>query len=447
MTETTTQSSSKVLDVNNISKKYYLKGKYQRNLSEDINYFVKSIFNRQSKNDEVFWALKGINFSLDSGEILGIIGENGAGKSTLLKILSDITAPTTGSVVFRGRVTSILEIGTGFHPDLTGRENIYLNGSILGMTTSEIDDCFDDIVNFSGVKEFINSPVKHYSNGMYLRLAFSVAFHSVVDILLIDEVLSVGDAEFRINCMKQIQKLAHDGTTIVVVSHNMSEILKLCTKCILIEHGEIKDTGTPIAIVSKHMKHAIEKVENAADVNENIISGSSEFDILEQDLSLKNDKPENEFVKLLNISIHPVGKSIGDSFHIRDDIIINMEYMKYLSGYNIQIALLLFNSTGNMVFPVSLTFNLDKNREFDKYIEEIGKFSARCLIPGNLINSGKYAVDVIISKNINEPIFTVKEAVRFTIIENPGEENLFIEEVTFPLRPSFDWKFEKLSES
>ncbi|MBT3635129.1 MAG: ATP-binding cassette domain-containing protein [Candidatus Marinimicrobia bacterium] len=443
---TETRSHSHVIDVNNISKKYYLKGKYHRNLSEEFGNFFKSILSRQQKKEEVFWALKNINFSLDSGDILGIIGENGAGKSTLLKILSDITAPTSGSVIFRGRVTSILEIGTGFHPDLTGRENIYLNGSILGMTISEIDDCFDDIVKFSGVKEFINSPVKHYSNGMYLRLAFSVAFHSVVDILLIDEVLSVGDAEFRINCMRQIQKLALGGTTIVVVSHNMSEILRLCTKCILMEHGEIKDTGTPIAIVSRHMKHAIEKVENAADADESINTGSPEYDILEQDWAIKDDKPGNEIVKLLNISIKPVNKSIGEPFHIRDDIIINMEYIKFLAGYNVQIALLIFNSTGNMVFPISLTFNLDKNREYDKYIEDIGRFSARCLIPGNLINSGKYAADVIISKNINEPIFTIKEAVRFTIIENPGEENLFIEEVTFPLRPSFDWKFEKLSE-
>ena len=184
-----------------------------------------------------FWALKDVTFDVREGEVLGIIGKNGAGKSTLLKILSRITEPTEGRIVMRGRVASLLEVGTGFHPDLTGRENIYLNGAILGMRTREIDARFDDIVEFSEVERFIDTPVKRYSSGMYVRLAFAVAAHLDPEILVVDEVLAVGDAEFQKKCLGKMQDVAASGRTVLFVSHNMNTVRSFCTQCVFIEAG------------------------------------------------------------------------------------------------------------------------------------------------------------------------------------------------------------------
>lgn len=193
---------------------------------------------------EAFWALQGVDLSIGKGEIVGIIGSNGAGKSTLLKILTGITPPTEGEIIMRGRVASLLEVGTGFHPELTGRENIYLNGAILGMTRKEISQKFDAIVAFSGVEKFLDTPVRYYSSGMYVRLAFSVAAHMEPDILLVDEVLAVGDAEFQKKCLGKMEEVVREtGRTILFVSHNMAAVEKLCTKCVLIDGGKVKMIG------------------------------------------------------------------------------------------------------------------------------------------------------------------------------------------------------------
>ena len=266
-----------VIQVDNLSKKYIIRHESNERyialrdvLTDKIKNTGKRIFNPFLKQDnkqqkkEEFWALKDITFAVEQGERIGIIGKNGAGKSTLLKILSRITEPTSGRLKLNGRVSSLLEVGTGFHPELTGRENIYLNGAILGMGRVEIDKKFDEIVAFSEVEKFLDTPVKRYSSGMSVRLAFSVAAHLEPEILMVDEVLAVGDAAFQKKCLGKMDNVAQQGRTILFVSHNMGAITQLCPRCIWLDDGQIKEIGESTSIVSSYLNETIaisEKVE------------------------------------------------------------------------------------------------------------------------------------------------------------------------------------------
>ena len=218
---------------------------------------------------EEFWALKDVNLEVQQGEVLGIIGRNGAGKSTLLKILSRITAPTTGRVELRGRVGSLLEVGTGFHPELTGRENVYLNGSILGMSRREIQKKFDEIVEFSGVEKFLDTPVKRYSSGMYVRLAFAVAAHLEPEILIVDEVLAVGDAEFQKKCLGKMGDVARGGRTVLFVSHNISAVKRICKSAALLSQGRVVALRETSEVVDLYLEAGARETENAAKFLEN----------------------------------------------------------------------------------------------------------------------------------------------------------------------------------
>ncbi len=251
-------SSSTVIQVEDLSKQYRLGQVGKKTLHDDLNRFMHRIVGKEDPylkigdvndrstkgNSEYVWALKDINFSVQQGDILGIIGRNGAGKSTLLKILSKVTTPTTGNVKVKGRIAALLEVGTGFHPELSGRDNIFLNGAILGMTKKEIHRKFDEIVAFAGVERYIDTPVKRYSSGMYVRLAFAVAAHLEPDILIVDEVLAVGDAEFQKKCLGKMKDVSEkEGRTVLFVSHNMPAILNLCTKLVLLENGNKQFEG------------------------------------------------------------------------------------------------------------------------------------------------------------------------------------------------------------
>ncbi len=212
-------------------------------------------FGSQQPRQE-FWALQGVNFSLEKGEVLGVIGHNGAGKSTLFKILSRVTRPTTGEAILRGRVASMLEVGTGFHPELSGRENIYLNGTILGMRRQEITDRFDDIVEFSGVADFLDDPVKYYSSGMYMRLAFSISAFLTSEIMIIDEVLSVGDSSFQQKCLEKVRELVQsEGRTILIVSHNLKNVATLTNQCLWLDHGQLKQAGPTNKVLTAYKRH------------------------------------------------------------------------------------------------------------------------------------------------------------------------------------------------
>lgn len=244
-----------IIEVNHISKKYKIGEKQQYySLRDSIASFAKSTIKQKGKSKKnEFWALKNISFNIMPGEIVGVIGRNGAGKSTLLKILSQITPPTRGEITLRGRVASLLEVGTGFHTELTGRENIFLNGAILGMKRYEIREKFDEIVKFSEISKFLDTPVKHYSSGMYLRLAFAIAAHLEPEILLIDEVLAVGDLEFQKKCLgKMEEERQKRGRTILFVSHNIKAVQNLCPRSILLEKGKIAYIGKTKTAIKKY---------------------------------------------------------------------------------------------------------------------------------------------------------------------------------------------------
>lgn len=244
---------SVVIKAENISKLYHIGSKTQLSFRESVENAVKKILHKPSAETDEFWALKDVNFEMKEGEVLGIIGKNGAGKSTLMKILSRVTSPTTGRILIKGRISSLLEVGTGFHPELTGRENIFLNGTIMGMKRDEIRKKFDQIVEFSGVESFIDTAVKRYSSGMYVRLAFSVAAHLEPEILVVDEVLSVGDASFQQKCLGKMKDVANKGRTVLFVSHQMASIQNLCTRAILMRNGRVNREGSPFSVIDYYL--------------------------------------------------------------------------------------------------------------------------------------------------------------------------------------------------
>ncbi|MCR4337914.1 MAG: ABC transporter ATP-binding protein [Candidatus Omnitrophica bacterium] len=242
--------------------------------------------NRREKSDTLLWALKDVGFTIGQGEVFGIVGKNGSGKSTLLKIMSRITDPTAGKIHLRGRVGSLLEVGTGFHPDLTGRENVYFNGAILGMRKEEINRRFDEIIAFSEIERFIDTPVKYYSSGMYVRLGFSVAAHFDPDIMLVDEVLSVGDIAFQKKCIGRMENIARSGRTIVVVSHNMATMKELCTRAMLLHQGQVTKIGHIDQVMEEYLsQHALES-------NEKIIEHSNDSVVLENKMAIRRIKLE-----------------------------------------------------------------------------------------------------------------------------------------------------------
>ncbi len=263
--------SNSVISVEGLSKRYRLGRRFRpRNFGEAIVNSLKSPFKRKASHGETetddFWALKDVNFEVQRGEVVGIIGRNGAGKSTLLKILSHITPPTSGQITLHGRVASLLEVGTGFHPELTGRENIFLNGAMLGMQRTEIGRKFDEIVAFSEVEQFLDTPVKRYSSGMYVRLAFAVAAHLEPEILVVDEVLAVGDAAFQKKCLGKMRNVStQTGRTVLFVSHQMSAVSTLCNRCVLLKNGKLDFCGNVSTAISKYLVQASDIMKSAVD--------------------------------------------------------------------------------------------------------------------------------------------------------------------------------------
>ena len=314
--------------------------------------------------DEQFWALNEISFEVKYGEVVGIIGRNGAGKSTLLKILSRITEPTAGYADVYGRVGSLLEVGTGFHPELTGRENVYLNGAILGMTKGEIDRKFDEIVDFSEIEKFIDTPVKHYSSGMQMRLAFAVAAHLEPEILVIDEVLSVGDAAFQKKCLNKMEDIEGQGRTVLFVSHNMPAVTRLCERTILLDQGQILKDGPSAEVVGVYLNSglgmtAIREWENLPDA------------------------PGDDVVKLRGVRICTEEKEVKDAMDIRRPIGLEMTFDVLQSGYVMYPYYNVVNEEGQRVFSV-----IDQDPYWRDRPREKGRYVCIAWIPGNLLSEG-----------------------------------------------------------
>jgi lipopolysaccharide transport system ATP-binding protein len=370
---------NEVIIVENLGKKYIIshQGSANDTFREMITKNAKRIFkNKLFKNSikEEFWALKNISFKINQGERIGIIGRNGAGKSTLLKLLSRITEPTEGRIRIRGKVASLLEVGTGFHPELTGRENIYLNGAVLGMARTEIKKKFDDIVTFSGVENFLDTPVKRYSSGMYVRLAFAVAAHLDPDILLIDEVLAVGDVEFQKKCIGQMEEVSKkEGRTIIFVSHNLGAVSKLCNRSIWIDKGLIKEEGFSENVISSYLSD--NNSSNGVKDWSNLPSAPGDHQYLIM-----------HYLKILNIE----GQLIN-TINAEDSFFIEIEYEILKKLVNGSIGFLLSRVTGEVIFS-AFDNNLALNK---KYIREPGIYKSKWLIPGYFLNQGMHSISLI----------------------------------------------------
>ncbi|MBU2025308.1 ABC transporter ATP-binding protein [Patescibacteria group bacterium] len=367
-----------IIKVRGIGKKFEIKGGtdvsyyFRDTFDEIIKHplrFVKNKIKRGKKQD--FWALKDVNFSVRQGEILGIIGENGSGKSTLLKILSRITPPTEGAIKIAGRVASLLEVGTGFNPELTGRENVFVNGAILGMKKSEIKEKFDEIVDFSGekIKTFIDTPVKRYSSGMHVRLAFAVAVNLNPDILLLDEVLAVGDINFRKKSLKKMEEVSlKSGRTVLFVSHDLGAVVRLCNKCILLEKGRVIASGSPKDVVEKYTptqtKSSIEGI------------------------IFKQKKDLSKKVNLRKIFINPQKSNRSSIFSYDKDLVIRLIYEINEPIKDCHVWIEIQNTGGEAIF---LTVDTDLRPELKRERKK-GMYKTDLKIPKNWLNSGEYGL-------------------------------------------------------
>ncbi|NTS43772.1 ABC transporter ATP-binding protein [Flavisolibacter sp. BT320] len=401
--------SKAVIRVENISKQYRLGTVSTGTVSHDVNRWWHRVRGKEDPylkigetNDrtvkgasEYVWALKDVNFDVNQGEVLGIIGRNGAGKSTLLKILSRTTAPTKGSIKIKGRVASLLEVGTGFHPELSGRENIYLNGAILGMTKSEITRKFDEIVDFAGVERYIDTPVKRYSSGMYVRLAFAVAAHLEPEILIVDEVLAVGDTEFQKKAMGKMKDVSgREGRTVLFVSHSIAAINRMCDNCVVLDNGRITFEGKS----DKAIHYYLHGQRN----------GSACRSWLNLDSA-----PGNEIVRLKEVKVLARNGSISDTIRIDQEVMITFSYEVLADDIVLTHGFNLYNHTG-----VHILSSHDKKTMAEQTICKKGTYEASVILPPNFLAEGFHHVGVaMMSYNPYIVHFNEVDAIGFNIVD------------------------------
>ena len=417
------------INVENISKLYRIThgASTYRSLRETLTDLAMTPLRRLRRGAahgvqmEDFWALKDVSLQVQPGEVVGLIGRNGAGKSTFLKILSRITRPTTGRISFKGRIGSLLEVGTGFHPELSGRENIFLNGAILGMSRREITAKFDEIVEFAEITQFLDTPVKRYSSGMYVRLAFAVAAHLEPEILLVDEVLAVGDAAFQRKCMGKMSAVAQQGRTIVFVSHNMGAITRLCQKVVWFEGGRIRENGDTAAIIAKYLSSGTQETGMTTYGENGAKAPGSEFAVLEQ-------------VRLRNHT-----GSISSSLDVRFPFAIEVQYRVLQRAANLRIGLRLNTPDGTVLL---ITTDRDHRDELPR---EPGVHVSRCEIPGELLNYGQYYVTVGCDFPLVRTHFHVDPALSFHIEQTGGVGDHLYDGRRCLFRIPLPWKIERIA--
>lgn len=389
---------------------------------------IVSSFNRARRRLEEgqegeIWALKDLSFEVRQGEVLGVVGRNGAGKSTLLKILSRVTEPTEGAIDIHGRVGSLLEVGTGFHPELTGRENIYLNGAILGMRRQEIAKKFDAIVDFSEVDKFIDTPVKRYSSGMYLRLAFAVAAHLDPEILVVDEVLAVGDAEFQRKCLGKMSDVAQQGRTVLFVSHNMSAILRLTQETIVLEKGHMLMRGPSPKAVDYYL--------------------SSGFSQMGERTWSPDEVPgtATPFVPL-SVRVKNTAGKISDNLRSTESFGLEFEYQLMNAITGLRVGVYILSTRGELVFT---SFDTDEADLYEKYpIRSAGHYISRCVIPSDLLNEGRFVVGVNASAFRIKRYFQDEQALTFTVDAAGAPGMQWPEPRLGPIRPRIQWVIERV---
>lgn len=422
-----------VIRVEELGKRYYIGGPRQTypTLRDTLVNTVAAPFRRAGKLlrgqatgaaelDTAIWALNNISFEVEQGEVLGIIGHNGAGKSTLLKILSRITEPTSGFAEIHGRVGSLLEVGTGFHHELTGRENIYLNGSILGMKRTEIDRKFDEIVAFSEIEKFIDTPVKHYSSGMTVRLAFAVAAHLEPEILIVDEVLAVGDASFQRKCINKMQDVGQGGRTVLFVSHNMSAITRLCKRAILLKEGQILMDGSAHQIVTSYLDEGMGTTASREWTDE-------------------KSAPGGNVTCLRGVYVRNQNNEVSEAIDIRQPVFLEMEYDVLTPGYVLLPHFHLYNQEGIHVFTT-----LDVDPEWHRRPRPKGRYRSKAMIPGNFLSEGTLFVHSNMT-TLNPKIrqFIVRDAVAFQMIDSPDGDTArgdWAGKIRGAVRPLLEWR-------
>lgn len=394
--------SNTVIKVENLSKQYRLGQVSTGTISHDLNRWwhtlrgkedpyltIGETNDRTSKSSsDYIWALRDINFDVQQGEVLGIIGRNGAGKSTLLKILSRTTAPTVGTIKIKGRVASLLEVGTGFHPELSGRENIFLNGAILGMTRNEIERKFDEIVDFAGIERYVDTPVKRYSSGMYVRLAFAVAAHLEPEILIVDEVLAVGDSEFQKKCLGKMKDVSErEGRTVLFVSHNMAAVKQLCTKGVVLRNGALTFSGT--------QHEAVNYYQNAHQTNSSFLHTDA-----------MQTAPGNELIRILKFEVTPLE---GDTISISSGISFELEYYNHKENTNLDVTFELKSNEEIIVFHHGTAVALNNS-------SKRGLYSIKGTLPPYFLNAGTFLFNLIFGENQRYALFMVQDFVRFEVM-------------------------------
>ncbi|MGA8164620.1 MAG: ABC transporter ATP-binding protein [Waddliaceae bacterium] len=427
--------SNSAIVIEELSKRYRIGGKkHTYSLREWLTHLAKGPFRRVGallKNQpyqamglsEVIWALSEISFEVNVGEVVGIIGHNGSGKSTLLKILSRITEPTKGSASIKGRVASLLEVGTGFHPELSGRENVFLNGSILGMSRREIQSKFDEIVAFADIASFIDTPVKHYSSGMHVRLAFSVAAHLEPEILIIDEVLAVGDVRFQQKCLNKMENISSSGRTVLFVSHNMAAIQSLCQRAVLLDQGQLVKEGKATDVVTTYLQR------------HSHISSSKRWD--------PAGLPGNSALKVHCIeAVDNQGKAVA-VFSLSRPVTIRIHYDVIRDGTRASFLLTLTNDVGVCVF--SSLNNLEK-KYYGEPLQK-GSYLSECTIPADTLNDSMYFISVTgFNAQWSEP-FTVERAIAIEAVDDGVLKGDYFGNYAGCVRPRLSWTTEKKNNS
>jgi lipopolysaccharide transport system ATP-binding protein len=419
---------STIIHANGLGKRYRIGLAPQRyqtlgdQISKVVSAPLRSIRRGQTPNldgEDTIWALRDISFDVEQGQVLGIVGGNGAGKSTMLKLLSRITEPTEGSLTIHGRVGSLLEVGTGFHPELTGRENIYLNGAILGMKRREIANRFNEIVAFSEVEKFIDTPVKRYSSGMYLRLAFAVAAHLEPEILVVDEVLAVGDAEFQKKCLGKMGDVAQQGRTVLFVSHNMSAILRLTHETMVLDKGRLVMRAPSPQAVDYYLSSGHTSAGECVWAKDQIPASAAPFLPVAVRVKDKNGK-------------------VIDNVRSTDPFTIEMEYILDAPLPALRIGIYINTTRGEAVFT---SFDIDDAGSFEKHIERAaGHYFSRCTIPADMLNGGRYSLGINASSYHVRRYFGDDQALDFSVEAAGAPGMQWDEPRPGPVRPRLKWE-------